>query len=322
MRPDATRTGIASFVVFILVITFSFPPVTQSKVNNLNEVPVIKLTSIHGYSAEVSDYHFDSQQNFCFTLTNTSSLPINGIGADLGAEAFVSITSQTDLPGPGFLVESFLVDHTLNGVPMSFVLVMATVPPGASTTICLAGLAAESADDIAHNLFVTFSPNVSLRCVDRNNETEDVLVAFTRSTDTEQCLIIINISTEIVTGLGLDLTGFTNSFELMFVNPSPQPFKQHLRLAKNPGSIDDFDNIPLSFGLLSGGQFSHGNSRNGVGPGEVSAEFCIAGNFQGLTLEELERRTYMRTDDSTRTCFLGSDPIGKGQTGVLAGEPR
>src|SRR5215204_2317173 len=192
MRPHVVRF-IGVFIVCVLTLSLCL----SSASTNTSAVPVIRLSSIHGYSAEISDYHYDSLQNFCFTLTNTSPLPINAIGGDLGGKMFVSMSH------PIFSLENQSEDHFLNGIPMSFVLFsFSGLLPGASTTICIGGLNGP-ADQIAHNLFVTFRPEVSLGCFGSGED--DVLVLFTRSRPDEQCVIISNDSAQPVTGVGLDL---------------------------------------------------------------------------------------------------------------------
>ena len=309
MRPHVVRLVVV-FVVCVLTLTLCLSPAATS-----NAVPVIHLSSIHGYSAEISDYHADGQQNFCFTLTNTSPLPINAIGGDLGGKVFVSMSH------PIFLLENQLEDHTLNGIPMSFVLFsFSGLLPGASTTICIGGLDGP-ADQIAHNLFVTFRPEVTLGCFSASEDLDEVLVLFTRSRPDEQCVIISNASAQPVTGVGLDLIDPSGSFDIFALTPARQPSKQHLRLSTKSSPVPGFDAL-IDLALMSGGQFSHGALKTGVQAGEVSSEFCIQGNFQGLTTEEIIARTYVRVGNETRQCIDVCCPVGKGQTGVLAGEPR
>jgi hypothetical protein len=285
-------------------------------------VAVIKLSSPQGFTAEISDYHYD-QQNFCFTLTNTSSLSINGIGGALGVTAFVNIVSQSDNTLPGKYFVEMLTPHTLNGVPMSFALTsVGGAAPGASTTICLSGLSLP-AEDIAHNLFVTFMPAVTLDCeAPEVVASERLLVQFTRFTDTEECWVITNIGNEPITAVGLDLGNAAGPFDLLSVTPARQLFGQHLKFSDKPGKVEGLPAVDLAFALITGGQFSKGNPQKGVQPGESSAEFCFAGNFAGLTDSNIAEHTYVRVPDLTRPCVNLGPPVGQGQTGVLGGEPR
>lgn len=319
MCPHAFRIIVAFACVIALICLVSASPNSSSAIS---QVPVIRLASIQGYTAEISDYHFDAQEHFCFTVTNTSSLPIGAISGQSGGGPNTQVFSQTNshyvaLFGP--------VDKSLNGVPMSFMLFASYLEPGDSTTICLSGVTGfpDFAEAIAHNMFVAFAPAVNMACTDPFDPFgERAYVQVTRSTATEQCFIVGNSSAESVTAVGLNFSGKKNTFDLLSVTPAHQPFDQHLRFSRNPGTVDDFNDIPITFGLLSGGSFSNGQAKNGVGMGEVSSEFCIGGNFEGLTPEEIIQRTYVRVGGKTRQCFNNCCPVGQGQTGVLAGEPR
>lgn len=324
MRPHAPRIVVAVIVCF-LALSICLPLASTSSSSAITQVPVIKLASLHGYTAEISDYHFDAQQHFCFTLTNTSSLPVHVIAGRSGGDNSTQIFSQTNSI---FVAQFGPVEKTLNGIPMSFVLFSDGLSPQASTTICLTNSGNSSGSDeiaalIAHSMFVAFAPVVNMACEPPPDSVGDrVLVHVTRATNTEQCFIVSNTDPASATAVGLSYSGKKNSFDLLSVNPARQPFAQHLRFSRNPGSVDDLGNIPLSFALLSGGSFSNGSAKNGVGSGEISSEFCIGGNFEGLTPEEIIQRTYVRVDGKTRQCFNNCCPVGQGQTGVLAGEPR
>ncbi|HEX3249203.1 MAG TPA: hypothetical protein VHS05_07230 [Pyrinomonadaceae bacterium] len=314
------------FVVTLLALTLS-SVLTGPRAHSSNtQVPVITLSTVQGFSAEISDY-FTDENGFTFTLTNRSSLALTVIGADFGSRIPVSIVSQSG-PNFPFHVDAFIpgsedFENKIAGVQMSFVLSsLGGVAPGQSTTITL-GLGGD-AEFLARHFFVSFFPEMQLACSQIGDK---ILIQFTKLSPTEQCLVFLNLSDEVLTGIAFDYPEDRGPFELLSTTPTPQPFGQHLRFSKVLEPIPGYS-ARSDFAILAGGRFAAGSSQIGIQPNETSSEFCYSGNFAGLTsvtpatVEAFETATYVRVNKTTLKCMLQGPPVGGGQTGLLAGSPR
>ncbi len=278
MRPHATRTLSLAAILSLLVLVYSVTSSTTVH-SRVTQVPTVTLSTIQGYTAEISNYS-SSGGVFCFTVTNNSPLALTAMGADLGVRTPVSIS-------------------------------------------CLNLQTGFSAEYIAHHFFVSFFPELQLDCGDPSKFPEKrLLIQFVRLTDVQECLVFTNLSNEVMTGIEFDLAGNRGPFDLLSITPSHQPFNQHLRFSKNPAAIPEYPLGDPDFAVLTGGQFARGINSIGVQPGETSSEFCIAGNFGGLTPEDIIAGLYVRTQNLTRRCVINGPPVGGGQTGLLGGEPR
>jgi len=322
MRPHATRRII---LTTLLAIALSCLVLTNPTAKSSNlPVPTITLSTIQGFTAEISDYS-TTAEGFTFTVTNRTHLELTALGADLGPRIPASIISQS---GGGFQwhVDAFIegsefFNNQIAGVQMSFVM-SGSLGPGESRTFTL-DLGGDP-EFIAHHLFVSFFPELQFHCGDRSNYfREQLLIQFTRLEENQQCLVFTNLSTEVMTGIVFDYPEDRGPFELLAITPSRQPFNQHLRFSKIAEPISSLSRA--DFGILSGGRFAAGANQNGVQPGETTSEFCFAGNFAGLsifTYQTIIDSTFVRANNVTRQCVIQGPPVGGGQTGILAGEPR
>jgi hypothetical protein len=326
-RLKRQRLRLSPFFALLLAALWYGGSSSGSVSSHANQVPVITLSTIQGYTAEISNYSY-SGGIFCFTLTNNSPLALIAMGADLGVRTPVSISSQIGGPIPPFHVDAFIegteFNNKLNGTQLSFVLSSpGGLDPGESATLCLNLTTDFSAEYIAHHFFVTFFPKLQLDCGDPFQFPEKrLLIQFVRLTDVQECLVFTNLSNEVMTGIEFDLAGNRGPFDLLSITPSRQPFNQHLRFSRNPATIPEYPQLHPDFAVLTGGQFARGISPIGVQPGETSSEFCIGGNFAGLTPDDIIARVYVRTQNLTRQCINIGPPVGGGQTGLLGGSPR
>lgn len=298
---------------------------TAPKAHGSNtQVPIITLSTVQGFSAEISNY-FTDENGFTFTLTNRSSLSLTAIGGDFGPRIPVSIVSQSG-PNFPFHVDVFIpgsgaFENKIAGVQMSFVLSsLGGVAPGQSTTITL-DLGGD-AEFLARHLFVSFFPELQLDC--RNPPSDQLLIQFTKLTPTEQCVVFLNLSDEVMTGIAFDYPDDRGPFELLSTTPALQPFDQHFRFSSVREPIPGF-HVFSDFGILTGKRFAAGSDQIGIHPNETSSEFCFAGNFTGLsqfTPDAIVEGTYVKANKITRQCIIQGPPVGGGQTGLLAGSPR
>ena len=288
------------------------------------QVPIITVSTIQGFSADISNY-FTDENGFTFTVTNHSSMALTVIGADLGSRIAVNIVSQSGASFP-FHVDAYIpgsgaFENKIAGVQMSFVLSSAGggIAPGQSATITL-DLGGD-AEFLARHLFVSFFPELQLACAQVG---EGLLIQFTKLTPTEQCVVFLNLTDEVMTGIAFDYQNDRGPFELLTVTPATQPFGQQFRFSKVSEQIPGFF-ARSDFGILAGRRFAAGPNQIGIGPNETSSEFCFAGNFAGLTTftpDEFEAATYVRVNKATMKCMNQGPPVGGGQTGLLAGSPR
>ena len=315
------RHGILVVTLLALIISSVF---TAPRAQSSNaQVPVITLSTIQGFSADISNY-FTDENGFTFTLTNHSSMALTAIGADLGPRIAVNIVSQTG-PNFPFHVDAYIpgsgaFENKIAGVQMSFVLSsLGGIAPGQSATITL-DLGGD-AEFLARHLFVSFFPELQLACAQVG---EGLLIQFTKLTPTEQCVVFLNLTDQVMTGIAFDYADDRGPFALLSTTPNRQPFGQHFRFSTVLEPIPGFS-ARSDFAILAGGRFAAGSDQIGIGPNETSSEFCFAGNFAGLTNsapDEFEAATYVRANKTTVQCLLQGPPVGGGQTGLLAGSPR
>jgi hypothetical protein len=314
------RHGILVVTLLALIISSVF---TAPRAQSSNaQVPVITLSTIQGFSADISNY-FTDENGFTFTLTNHSSMALTAIGADLGPRIPVTIVSQSGTIIP-FHVDAYIpgsgsFENKIAGVQMSFVLSGPGIAPGQSATITL-DLGGD-AEFLARHFFVSFFPELQFACPQLGSE---LLIQFTKLTATEQCLVFLNLTDEVMTGIAFDYPDDRGPFELLSITPNRQPFGQHLRFSKVKEPIPGYS-ARSDFGILAGGRFAAGSDQIGIGPNETSSEFCFGGNFAGLTIfntNDLVAATYVRANKTTLQCMNQGPPVGGGQTGLLAGSPR
>jgi len=321
MRPHARRKILVA-IVFVLTsgcLVFIRPSAQSAS----PQVPTITLSTMHGFSAEISNYS-SANGVFTFTVTNNSHLTLDAIGADLGQRTPVFIVSQSG-PNFPFHVDPFIegsgsFENKLSGVQMSFILSSPVgLEPGQSTTISLS--LQGDAEFIANRMFVSFFPELQLNCATQIDFENPLIVQITRFQQAQHCLVFTNLSTEVMTGIAFDFEDDRGVFELLSITPSRQPFNQHFRFSKIAEPIPSHF-VSSDFAILAGGRFGAGANQIGIEPGETSSEFCVAGDFAGLTHETIVQSIYVRANNLTRQCEIRGGPIGGGHTGILAGALR
>ena len=135
---------------------------------------------------------------------------------------------------------------------------------------------------------------------------------------------VTNTSAGVVTGFGFDLPGSRGAFTLASI--AAQPGNQNFRLSLSSGNVPQFSNAALDFALVTHqDNFAGGSPQLGVASRATSTIFTVAGNFNGLTQQQIAQAVYIRfqalnTNPNSDVGHLGTiKPVPEPTTMLLLG---
>lgn len=336
MLHKSIKLTLIALVAFTLLIPF---PLMKSFAvgTSANQASVLTIDAGNGIRAEISNYSLDGQQ-FCFTITNLSPIPIIAIGlanADIpGRTIFVSGFTHTGA-GNFFLgVSEFNgrgVDVSVEAQGLSATLANG-LAPGLSASFCLFANYAErefTIDELFSRFLILFSdglPANGFFLGAKGAECGDEYARLTIS-DLNAGRVCFKVRSDsdakAITGFGFDLPGERGPFALISVNPLVQPGSQNLVFSASPGRVPGIKQN-VTFAMLTREKFAGGSAYDGVPSGSESSSFCVAGNFSGLDPIEIMHTAIIRLqgDVAVWASVEGCSEHGSALTGIVAGNPR
>jgi uncharacterized protein YjbI with pentapeptide repeats len=333
-------------ISFILIFGSLAPIMAENR-----QTQVLTLDAGNGKTAQLSNYSLTNasfsnslyQGTFCFTLTNTSQSTFNSAPPDIiaiGLQRDQSNYAFSDSSNQKFIVSDSLTVVTDDGFDFSAILeardvdgIPSGIPISGSESFCVTVTSSSpiTLDNLIRKFAIVFQTEFLKRLgfcfTGQENKASLSRASFyvTTLTASQFCFTLENLGNQIITGIGFDLPQERGPFTLLSVNPLPQANNQNFYFSTSPGKVTGYNRNTgsLDFGFLTGQNISGGIPKFGISPLGVSSNFCVNGNFSGLTANDIASGTIIRFRSDWSTEFRLGDCFGStgGVKGVVASNP-